>query len=55
MKDFLLHLLDVFFPDPRRTDCPHCGGGRCLKLCMLLGNPLKAPSPREDAEDEEEG
>ena len=37
MKDFFKHLQDVFFPDPKKKNCPHCSGGKCLSLCGILG------------------
>ena len=54
MKEFIRHLMDVLFPDPRQKRCPHCGGGQCLKLCMLLGDPLRPASSPDDEPEEED-
>jgi hypothetical protein len=53
LKEILRHLLDVLFPDPRKKYCPHCGGGQCLKLCMILGDPSHSSSFWEEPGEEE--
>ena len=37
IQSFFRDLLDVLFPDPQKKNCPHCGGGKCLSLCGILG------------------
>jgi hypothetical protein len=53
LNEVIRHLLDVLFPDPKKKYCPHCGGGQCLKLCMILGNPSRSSSACKEAEEEE--
>ena len=54
MKEFIKHLSDVFFPDPKDKPCPHCGGGKCLNLCGILGDKAEQGSPAGEAPDARE-
>ena len=52
MKEFIKHLLDVFFPDPKNKSCPHCGGGKCMRLCGILGEQTEQWNPADEEPDE---
>ena len=54
MKEFIKHLLDVFFPDPKDKPCPHCGGGKCLNLCGILGEQADQGRPAGEEPDARE-
>ena len=44
MKKFLKELLEVFFPDPKKRNCPYCNGGKCSGACGVLKDLEKKPS-----------
>ena len=54
MKELIKHLLDVFFPDPKDKPCPHCGGGKCLNLCGILGEQAEQGTLADGETDERE-
>jgi len=35
VKDFFKLLLEILFLDPKKKNCPHCGGSRCFGLCGM--------------------
>jgi len=35
VKDFFKLLLEILFPDPKKKNCPHCGGSKCFGLCGM--------------------
>jgi hypothetical protein len=48
MKEFFKNLLDVLFPDPKKKNCPYCGGGKCFGLCGMQGDEDQQPANNAD-------
>lgn len=43
LKRLLTAFLDIFSMPPRRSGCPHCGGGKCYGACQFVREEDKRP------------
>ena len=50
MKIFFKQLLEVVFPDPKKKNCPYCGGGKCFGMCAEAGGRIRSLSLDERRE-----